>query len=327
MIFIRTDSTDIYFNLAAEYYLAAQKQFPEMVFMLWRTDPPALVCGRYQNVFQEIHMDHVQSKNYRIARRLSGGGTVYQDKNVFQYSFISPGEGAAIDFETYMRPMKEAMEELGVPVEFSSRNDLTLNGVKVSGTAQYHTAGYVVHHGTVLYDADLEELERCLNVDSEKIRSKGVKSVRERVMNIKAYANGAPVEDFMECLAGKITGAGPAVFIYELSVKDRAAIKALARSKFSAWEWIFGSSPECDMIKSGRVSGGRIEFHLSVSGGRIARCQIGGDFFCAKDVHLLEEALCDCRYEKKDLQKCLERANAGSFFYKMTGEELLNILV
>lgn len=326
MILIKTGSSDIYFNLAAEYYFAVKKPFGEQIFMLWQTSPPALVCGRYQNVYQEVHMDYVRSKGYRVARRLSGGGTVYQDENVFQYTFIAPGAKTGINFEKYMRPVMEAMASLGVPVRFNSRNDLVLDNAKVSGTAQYYAGDRVIHHGTVLYDADLRELERCLSVDCEKIRSKGIRSVRDRVTNMKQYAGGMSVEAFMDALAQRVMQGGKNTREYVLSKEDRACISDIAKSRFESWDWIFASSPECDLIKSGRVEGGRVEFYLSLAEGRIQSCQIRGDFFPQRDVKELEAALLDCRYEKKDLQNCLENMEAGSFFYRVTGEELLKIL-
>ena len=325
MIFMRTGSTDIFYNLAAEFFLAAHKQLEDTVFMLWQTSPPTLVCGRYQNVFQEIDMSYVKEKNYVVARRLSGGGTVYQDEHVFQYAFIEPQESAGIDFSTYLTPVAMAMGRLGVPVTVGGRNDLMIGDHKVSGTAQYHTAGYIVHHGTVLYDADLEELERCLTVDAEKIRSKGIRSVRERVVNMKQFTGDQPVADFLDALSREILGGD--VYACTFSPEDERCIRALAAEKFGSWNFIYGSSPECTMIRSGRVAAGQVAFHLTLEKGRIARCHIQGDFFARKDLAGLTEALTSCRYEKNDLQICLERADAAGYFYGVDNGTLLDILI
>ena len=325
MILMMTGTGDIFYNLAAEYYLAAEKQLKDTVFMLWQTWPPTLVCGRYQNVFQEVHMPYVTEKNYVVARRLSGGGTVYQDENVFQYAFIAPSGEAQIDFGKYLEPVAKAMRALGVPVEFNSRNDLMIGEQKVSGTAKYHTRGYVVHHGTVLYDADIKELERCLTVDAEKIRSKGIASVRQRVVNMKQYTNGLPVDRFMAALSRQLLGGDMQAQMF--TVEEQERIRTLAKEKFQSWDWIFGSSPDCDMVRSGRVPGGRVEFHLSIEKGKICRCHIQGDFFTGKDLAGLTDALCHCRYAKKDLQECLEKADGASYFYQVSNEELLKILL
>lgn len=324
MILMMTDTGDIFYNLAAEYYLATEKQPKDTIFMLWQTWPPTLVCGRYQNVFQEVHMPYVTEKNYVVARRLSGGGTVYQDENVFQYAFVSPSGDEQIDFGKYLEPVAQAMRRLGVPVEFNSRNDLMIGSHKVSGSAQYHTQGYIVHHGTVLYDANLEELERCLAVDGEKIRSKGITSVRERVINIKQYTGGCPVHHFMESLSQQLIGG--AVQSDKFSAEEQQRIHEIAQEKFSSWSWIYGTSPQSEMLKTGRVPGGRIEFHLTLKKGRIRQCDIRGDFFTAKDLTGLTEALYDCKYAKKDLQECLEKANGASYFHQISNKELLEIL-
>ncbi len=325
MIFITTESTDIYYNLAAEYYLVTEKRFDDMVFMLWRTSPTTLVCGKYQNIFQEIQLAYVNEKNYRVARRLSGGGTVYQDENVFQYSFVTPEKTQEIDFRKYLNPMVDAMRRLGVPVEFNSRNDLMIAEHKVSGAAQYHEAGYMVHHGTVLYSADLEELEKCLNVDNLKVVSKGIKSVRERVINMGDYTGGQNVSQFMDMLKDEI--AHEQLETYVFSDAEVIRIREIADEKFRSWKWIFAKSPKCDMEKRGRVDGGTLEFHVSLEEGKITQCNILGDFFAGKDIAQLSEALIGCIFEKNHLQMRLKEVDASSYFYRVSNDDILNILM
>jgi len=325
MIFITTDSTDIYYNLAAEYFLIFEKKFDDTVFMLWRTAPTTLVCGKYQNIFQEIQMEYVTEKKYRVARRLSGGGTVYQDENVFQYSFVTPESKKEVDFRKYLDPIAEAMRRLGVPVDFNSRNDLMIGNYKVSGAAQYNQSGYVVHHGTILYNADLEELEKCLNVDDLKIQSKGIKSVRERVVNMGEYTGGLDVAQFMEKLKREIFKEPLTNYAFE--AREVACIEAIADEKFSSWEWIFGKSPKCDMIKRGRVDGGTLEFHISLEEGKITEFELFGDFFSGKDIGCFCKAMINCKYEKNNLQQHLMEIDAQSYFYKVSNEDILKILL
>ena len=325
MIFITTDSTDIYYNLAAEYYLVTEKRLDDMVFMLWRTSPTTLVCGKYQNIFQEIQLAYVNEKKYRVARRLSGGGTVYQDENVFQYSFVTPEKKQIVDFRKYLDPMVDAMRRLGVPVEFNSRNDLMINDHKVSGAAQYNQAGYEVHHGTVLYNANLEELEKCLNVDDLKIVSKGIKSVRERVVNMGDYTGDLSVAQFMEKLKDEVAQADVDTYVFDAD--EVARIEAIADEKFRSWEWIFGKSPKCDMIKKGRTDGGTLEFHVSLEEGKITQFDILGDFFAGKDVTELGNALIGCIFERNHLQARLEEVDAKSYFYRVSNEDILQILI
>lgn len=325
MIFITTDSTDIYYNLAAEYYLVTEKRLDDMVFMLWCTSPTTLVCGKYQNIFQEIQLGYVNEKKYRIARRLSGGGTVYQDENVFQYSFVTPESNKEVDFRRYLDPMVVAMQNLGVPVEFNSRNDLMIKDYKVSGAAQYNQSGYVVHHGTVLYNANLEELEKCLNVDDLKIVSKGIKSVRERVVNMGNYTGGMDVALFMDRLKEEITQSQLTNYVF--NEEEVARINAIADEKFRSWDWIFGKSPKCDMIKKGRVDGGTLEFHISLAEGKITEFELFGDFFSGKDIKEFCNAMLNCKYDKNNLQQRLIEVGGQTYFYKVSNEDILAILM
>lgn len=325
MLWIDIKSRDVFYNFALEYYLASEKQAEEPFFLLWQTTP-TLMVGRYQNVFEEINLPYVTGKNNTIVRRLSGGGTIYTDEQVFQYSFIAPKSSDEIEFSCYTQPVIQALNDMGVPAEFNNRNDLMIKNRKVSGTAQYNVSGYTVHHGSVLYDVDVEELERCLCVDAEKIVSKGIKSVRERVVNLKKHIPGEiDVTDFMQELRSRIMGRE--ISEYKLTAGEKQRIMEIAEQKFRSWEWNFGSSPKCDLIRSKRLDGGKVEFHLSVEKGKIKDCVISGDFFSGKDLSLLTKALQGCRLEKKDLEKRLMEADAASFFYNIPNAAILDILV
>ena len=324
MLWINTESKDVFYNFAAEYYLASEKQFAEPVFLLWQTTP-TLMVGRYQNVFEEINLLYVMGKGNTVVRRLSGGGTIYTDEQVFQNSFIAPKNGSEIEFSDYTRPIIQALNRMGIPAKFNNRNDLMIGSRKVSGTAQYNAKGYTVHHGSVLYDVDIKELERCLHVDAEKIISKGIKSVRERVVNLNDYVPGKKdVTQFMQDLKNHILGND--IREYRLTPEEQDRLREIADTKFRGWDWNFGNSPKCDLVKSKRLDGGKVEFHLSLKNGRIQACDITGDFFSGKDLSALSKTLCGCRLDRKDLQKQLENANAASFFYHITNDAILDIL-
>lgn len=324
MLWIDTQSENVFYNFALEYYLASEKKLEEPVFLLWQTTP-TLMVGRYQNIFEEINLSYVLGKSNIIARRLSGGGTIYTDEQVFQYSFIAPKSGTGIEFSCYTEPVIHALNVLGIPAEFNSRNDLMIGKRKVSGTAQYYVKGYTVHHGSVLYNVDIAELEHCLNVDTEKIISKGIKSVRERVVNLKDYVSGEKsVAEFMKELREQILGEQ--ITEYKLSGKEIQRIREIADGKFRDWEWNFGSSPKCDLTRSRRLDGGKLEFHLSIKNGKIQNCDITGDFFTGKDVSVLAKSLCGCRLERSELRERLMDSDASSFFYNVTDEEILDIL-
>lgn len=324
MLWIDTGSKDVFYNFALEYYLAAEKQFAEPVFLIWQTTP-TLMVGRYQNVFEEINLLYVMGRHNTVVRRLSGGGTIYTDEQVFQYSFIAPKSGSEIEFSCYTKPVIDALNQMGIPAEFNNRNDLMISKRKVSGTAQYNTKGYTVHHGSVLYDVDVEELEHCLHVNAEKMISKGIKSVRERVVNLKDYIPGEKnVTQFMEEFKEYILGSE--IREYKLTEEEKKRIMEISDIKFRGWDWNFGNSPKCDLVKSRRLDGGRVEFHLSVESGMIQDCAITGDFFSGKDLSALSKILCGCRLDREELRERLESVDVASFFYHITEDAILDIL-
>lgn len=324
MIWVNTNSKDACYNFAVEYYFASVKKIEEPIFILWQTRP-TLMVGRYQNVYEEIDVSYVKSANYDIVRRMSGGGTIYTDEHAYQYSIIAPKENSEIDFLKYMSPMIQALRAKGINAIFNDRNDLLVNQKKISGTAQYHVEGYVVHHGSILYDVDIEEMERCITVDLEKIYSKGIKSVKSRVTNISKYMGiYQNIEMFMDDLQTLILGNKARQ--YKLNKDDITEIERIAEDKFRHWEWNFGQSPKCDLVKQLRLEGGKVEFHLSIKEGRISNCRIAGDFFSGRNMELLEVCLIGCRFVKEEVKACFEKNDVESYFYRMTSEALLKTL-
>lgn len=239
MLWINTGSKDVFYNFALEYYLAAEKQFTEPVFLIWQTSP-ALIVGRYQNVFEEINLLYAMGKHNTVVRRMSGGRTIYADEQVFQYSFIVPGSGSVSEFSCCTERMIDALNRMGISVEFNNRNDLMIGNCKISGTAQYNVKGYTVHHGSVMYDVDVEELRRCLHVNEEMMRSRGIKSVRENAVNLKDYIpEEKNVMQFLEELKEYILGSK--IREYKLTQGEKQRIMDIADVKFREWDWNFGN--------------------------------------------------------------------------------------
>ena len=204
MVFAESGSTDPAWNLALEQYLFETVPRGTTVFYLWQNDN-TIVIGRNQNAEREIDSDYVRAHGIRVVRRLSGGGAVYHDLGNLNFSFITDApEDGRIDMRAFCEPVAAALRELGANVEISGRNDMTVEGKKFSGNAQFLRGGRVLHHGTILYDSDLSVLGKALKADPEKIASKGVASVRSRVTNLKPYLNGANLEELKAALKRKI---------------------------------------------------------------------------------------------------------------------------
>ena len=185
MISYRTDVTDPYFNLAMEEYLI-DTAGDEEIFILWRNEP-SVIIGRNQNAFSELDVSFAREHDIKVVRRLTGGGAVFHDLGNINYTFISPDiDGGSLNFARFCEPIVRALRALGLDASLSGRNDILAEGRKVSGTAQCVRSGHVMHHGTLLWDADFSAMAGVLRPDTEKLAAKGIKSVRSRVGNIRA---------------------------------------------------------------------------------------------------------------------------------------------
>ncbi len=182
----------------------------EDIFLLWHT-VPTLMLGRFQSPETEINLAYAKKQGIQVVRRPSGGGTIYTDPGTWQFSFIRREANRVIDFKPFVEPIRDALRELGFPVEMSGRNDLMIHGRKCSGNAQYFSKGYQVHHGSILFDADLEAMVRCLTVDEAKFRAKGISSVRQRVANLSEFQPNLDTLAFRDLLLERVLAkAAPA---------------------------------------------------------------------------------------------------------------------
>lgn len=326
MVIYRNNCTDPYFNLAAEQYLLDTKQGES--FMLWRNSD-AVIIGKNQNAYAELNLDFVEKNGIKVVRRLTGGGAVFHDLGNVNFSFIVPaGENATLDFARFTAPVIEALEALGVEnVSLSGRNDIMICDSKISGNAQSSYNGKTLHHGTLLFSSNLTSLAGALRVDPEKIRSKGIKSVRNRVGNISEHLKTRmSAEEFMAYLEeyiAKRTGAA----IVELSAEDKKNIQRLADEKYSTWDWNFGRSKEFVTEKSKRYPFGGVRVSISAENGTISRAMISGDFFGVEDVSLVEAALVGARYDREALTRRIDPDLLGRCIAGMDVDTFLDLLL
>ena len=181
------NNQDAAVNLATEQVIFDSLPRGKSCFLLWQ-NRSAVVIGRHQDALAEIDRAFVEAEGIQLVRRLSGGGAVYHDLGNLNYSIITEGRGSkAPDMAVFCEPVLRLLHDLGVRAELSGRNDMTVNGQKFSGSAQHLYKGRVLHHGTLLIDSDLNMVSRALRVDPEKIRSKGLASVRSRVTNLRPF--------------------------------------------------------------------------------------------------------------------------------------------
>ena len=322
MLFIDNKSRDAYFNLASEEYL--MENFTEDIFMLWRNDR-TIVVGKNQNTLAEINADYVKRHNINVVRRLSGGGAVYHDTGNINFTFILTAGNLFSDYETFTRPIVSFLKGLGVNAALSGRNDLVIDGKKISGNAQYMHGGRILHHGTLLFSACAADLEGALRVSGDKISSKGIKSVRSRVTNISSHLpSPMTVEEFISALGDYMIKNADSCTKYDLDAV-RGGIERLKESKYSRWEWNYGYSPKYGFCKSSRFPCGGVEINLDVgTDGIIKNAVVRGDFFSEKPVSELEAALCGLKHRESDISGLMDRINISEYISGITSEQFLN---
>ena len=319
-------SLDPYFNLAAEEWLLDNAA--DDVFMLWRNDR-SVIIGKNQNAWREVDAAYVREANVAVVRRLTGGGAVFHDPGNVNYTFITAGGG--IDFARFAAPVLRALASLGVAATLGGRNDLVApDGAKISGSAacvrRTPLGERRLHHGTLLFDADLSEMARALTPDKDKLASKGIASVKSHVANIRALSPALTEVDAPQ-FAAMLADFAAAEFrakITDLTDAEREGIAALADAKYRTWVWNWGESPAFGASKKRRFHYGTVEAALEAEHGRIAHIAFTGDFFSTDDVGGLAERLAGARLTPEELLPLL--SDVGRFIEGASPEEIAALI-
>ena len=324
--YIQVNTTDPAFNLALEEYVFESLSKDYNYFILWQ-NASTVVVGRHQNTFNEVDEAFIQENNITVVRRLSGGGAVYHDLGNLNFTFIQDAAGKEPDLGLFCRPVAQAIRTLGAEAEVNGRNDITVNGMKFSGNAQYVKYGRVMHHGTLLFDSQLEVAARALRPDPEKIKAKGVASVRSRITNLKPLLpEGTTLEIFREALL-KALFEKEQMEVYSLTHADLTAIAALKEERYGTWAWNWGASPACDMTFSGRIEGcGQLSLQFRVKKGFITDAILYGDFFSAGDPQALAKSFIGYPATAEGIREAAEKADVSPIL-GLTTEALLDILL
>ena len=324
MFYLESPSRDPYFNLALEEYVFERMDKSKSYFMLWQNDN-TIVVGKYQNTAEEIDQAYVDAHGIRVARRLSGGGAVYHDKGNLNFTFIvDRADAPGLNFKIFVEPVIQALARFGVHAAFTGRNDLTIDGLKFSGNAQYARRGRLLHHGCIMLDSNLTSVADALRVKEAKFDSKAVKSVRSRVTTINAHAP-APIsmEDFKGALKECAMASGE-LEPCTLTEEDLAAIRKLRDEKYATWAWNYGCSPAYDMRREMKFPAGLVTAHLSAEGGKIKAVRFYGDFF-GGELGELEGAMVGLPLDGH-LTEALEALRVGDYMSGITAEELSRLL-
>jgi len=326
MRFFRSPSSDAAFNLALEELLFQDGASDS--FMLWR-NAPSVILGRHQNAAAEIDAGMVRARGIRVVRRITGGGAVYHDLGNINFSRTGPaGPWSADAAARVLAPVIAGLRRLGFDCAISGRNDILCGGVKISGCARTVGHGRMLFHGTLLYDADLSVLARVLTPDPEKLRAKGVASVRARVGNLRAMACAeAPDTDaFLDRLTGVLAGelgVGGAS-LPEAALTARAEKLADERYRTRAWNW--GTPFPCDLVRRRRFAAGSVAAEMRIADDRIAALRFTGDFFAARPPEELAAGLIGTVPEHGEVLAKLRALDAGTYIDGIGADGLADLI-
>ena len=328
MKYVKNLSNNPWYNLAFEEYCFKNLSRDDDYVILW-INGPAIIVGKNQNTIEEINPEYVKEHDIKIVRRVTGGGAVYHDLGNLNFSIITDVVGTEkIDFGKINIPILKSLEKLGIHAELSGRNDLTLDGKKFSGIAQSVWKKRILNHGTILFDTDLSVLSNALNVKKDKIESKGVKSVKSRVTNIRPYlTQDVDILTFKDLLLKSIFALeNLELDEYILSENDNAEINKLFEEKYSTWDWNYGESPNFNYKNYKRFPFGSIDIRLQVENGAISDVKIFGDFFGTEDVSILGEKLIGQRYNRDSIELIIQDIPLEKYFGNITKEDFLDLV-
>lgn len=317
--FIFSNEHNPYFNLASEEYLLKQKE--GFYVYLW-INAPAVIVGINQNTLLEVNLKEAEKQKIKVVRRLTGGGAVYHDLNNICYTVIAPFTPNENNYLKFTSPIISYLKTLGITAEFSGRNDILIDNKKISGNAQVIYKDRIMHHGTLLFDTDMNALSNVLIANKLKTQSKGIKSVRSRVTNVSEYLQ-TPMScnEFFTGLKNHIKKDSTE---YSFTSEDIDAINKLVCDKYSTYEWNIGYSPSGNNRFDGRFSFGTITLTFDLKNGLIENAEFFGDYFAKADLQELSEKLNGKRFVKADLLSAL--SDIGDYIDGADANEIVSAI-
>ena len=322
--YAQTGSTDPCYNLAFEQYILEHKRDGDWL-LLWQNDK-TVVIGLNQNAEEELNSGYVAENGVKVVRRMTGGGAVYHDLGNLNYSFITGlGDAERFTLEKFTRPVCQALKRLGIDAAVGGRNDIMVNGKKVSGVAQRICGNRILHHGTLLFDSDLIAMAAALLTDRSKFISKSAKSVHSRVCNLRPLLEqDMDIEQFREALLAEL--AAGALHCTELTEAEKSQVRREAEERYRSWEWTYGHNPDYSFKNKVCYPGGTLEVRLLVKAGIICQAHFTGDYMALTPGKEAEESLVGCPYDRAAVEKALAGIRLEHVFGSLGKAEVLGAI-
>lgn len=307
------------FYLAMEEFVARYLNEAECFFM-WQVNP-TVIFGRNQLIENEVNLDYCRANQIETYRRKSGGGCVYADRSNIMFSYITQDINVRFTFDKYLRMVAHVLRKLGVNAEASGRNDIHIDGKKVSGNAFYHLPGKSIVHGTMLFNTDMENLVRSITPSNEKLISKGVESVRQHVTNLSEYLS-IDIEEFKSFVRQQMCDEA-----IRLTPEQVLTIEEIEKEYVSD-EFIYGNNPRYTLIKKEHTpSAGELEIRIELKNGMIKNLNVMGDYFLVGDLDKeLIARLQNVPYEETAVRQALEGVRIEDIIMHLTVDEFVKAL-
>lgn len=281
------NTTNPYLNLAIEEFLIRNIECGDEDYLFLYINEPCIVLGKNQSIYKEVNFEYLRNNKLKLARRITGGGTVYHDEGNLNFSIISKFEESKINnYKYFNKPVIDALGRAGVEAGMDERNNIICKGKKISGSAQFTNRKNMISHGTLLLNADLDTLRASLKANEFKIETKAVSSVNSSVMNMNEVTNQFKITSDLKVFLAKELSA---VNTHQFSADDWTIIEKLCEEKFRTFAWIYGRSPLTTIEKQDmkiEVEDGLV---LSISGHAIELAKLKG-----------------VRYEYAEIKKALQ---------------------
>ncbi|KAM9993431.1 hypothetical protein ACTFIZ_011394 [Dictyostelium cf. discoideum] len=306
----KSTTNNALFNIATEDWLFKEFDLNKQTLYLWRNSP-TVVIGRYQNPYKECHLQRMEEDNVVLARRYSGGGAVYHDLGNTNFTFLSPTADYSKDRNTNI--IINSLSSIGIspPIEASGRNDIIVQGKKVSGSAYKQSGPRSFHHGTIMINVNLDSLQKYLNPNKDKLKSKGITSVISRVLNMKTILPTMDHEMVCDSVIKEFCKmyGNDNVEVEELTVSDLERIPSLKETyeTLQKWDWRFGNSPEFEHQFEKRFDWGTIDINMNVTKSIIEKVKIYSDSLNPTMIEVLSNNLLGMKYNEEGISIAIER--------------------
>ena len=307
------------FYLAMEEYIARELPADDYFFM-WQVRP-TVIFGRNQVVEAEVDLDYCRANGIATYRRKSGGGCVYADHDNIMFSYITPDSNVNFTFNRYMLMVEHVLQKLGLDARTTGRNDILIDGKKVSGNAFYHLPDRSIVHGTMLYNTDLEKMVRSTTPSDEKLKSKGVESVRQHVTTLNNYLT-ISIEEFKEFVRKNLCNGE--ICLDDIAIRQIEEIEC----EYHTDEFIYGRNPAYTLVRRARIEGvGEFELRFEIKKGIIRKVNMLGDFFLVGDLDSgLLNHLQGVAFDKQAVEDAVKDIIPSDIIMNMTKEQLIELL-